>query len=128
GAGGAAPGGGGGGASANSGGGGGGGSAPPAGAAAAIASGKTPTYQGGSGSISVVGGLGIKGNRGEGKAEDNPFGKLFGKDNKNGGDLNFRDPASSKVGDKKDNLFEMISKRYTSVNADKRLLEYELAK
>jgi hypothetical protein len=57
----------------------------------------------------------------------NPFGKLFGKDNGKG-DVNFRGLASQKVGGKNDNLFDMISKRYESVNADKRLMEYELKK
>ncbi|MBC7427923.1 MAG: hypothetical protein H7336_04870, partial [Bacteriovorax sp.] len=112
--------------------GGGGGGAPPAvgsaGGAAAAVQGKTPTYGGGSGSFSVMGGFGINKRKGDGKDEGNPFGKLFGKDGKADSTLNFRDIASQKVGSKGDNLFDMISKRYTSVNADKRLLEYELAK
>lgn len=113
-----------------SGGGGGGTPAAPAqGGVAAAVQGKTPTYSGGAGSISVVGGLGLNKAKGEGKAEDNPFGKLFGKDTPKGtGVVNFRDIASQKVGDKGDNLFDMISKRYSTVAADKRLLEYELAK
>lgn len=112
---------------------GGGGGAPPGapaqGGVAAAVQGKTPTYGGGAGSISVVGGLGLNKAKGDGKAEDNPFGKLFGKDAPKGsGVVNFRDLASVKVGAKGDNLFDMISKRYSSVAADKRLLEYELAK
>lgn len=113
-----------------SGGGGGGTPAAPAqGGVAAAVQGKTPTYSGGAGSISVVGGLGLNKAKGDGKTEDNPFGKLFGKDTPKGtGVVNFRDIASQKVGDKGDNLFDMISKRYSTVAADKRLLEYELAK
>jgi len=111
--------------------GGGGGGAPTApaqGGVAAAVQGKTPTYGGGAGSISVVGGLGLNRAKGD-KAEDNPFGKLFGKDTPKGsGVVNFRDIASQKVGAKGDNLFDMISKRYSNVAADKRLLEYELTK
>ena len=125
-----ASGGGGGGGLGGGGGGGGGGlpSAPAQGGVAAAVQGKTPTYAGGAGSISVVGGLGLNKAKGE-KTEDNPFGKLFGKDTPKGsGVVNFRDIASQKVGAKGDNLFDMISKRYSSVAADKRLIEYELAK
>jgi hypothetical protein len=126
------PSGGGGGGGLGGGGSGGGGGAPPAapaqGGVAAAVQGKTPTYGGGAGSISVVGGLGLNKAKGD-KAEDNPFGKLFGKDAPKGsGVVNFRDIASQKVGAKGDNLFDMISKRYSSVAADKRLLEYELTK
>ena len=114
-----------------SGGGGGGSSiAPPAQASVAAAvQGKTPSYSGGGGSISVVGGLGLNRSKGDGKAEDNPFGKLFGKDKpKESGVVNFRGIASQKVGDKAENLFDMISKRYSTVAADNRLIEYELVK
>lgn len=124
-------GGGGGGFGGGSGGGGGGGAptAPAQGGVSAAVQGKTPTYGGGAGSISVVGGLGLNRAKGDGKAEDNPFGKLFGKDTPKGsGVVNFRDIASQKVGAKGDNLFDMISKRYSNVAADKRLLEYELTK
>ncbi|MEA9356519.1 hypothetical protein SHI21_09905 [Bacteriovorax sp. PP10] len=126
------PSGGGGGGGLGGGGSGGGGGAPPAapaqGGVAAAVQGKTPTYGGGAGSISVVGGLGLNKAKGD-KTEDNPFGKLFGKDAPKGsGVVNFRDIASQKVGAKGDNLFDMISKRYSSVAADKRLLEYELTK
>lgn len=124
-----ASGGGGGGSGGGASGGGGGGSptAAAAGQAAAIA-GRAPSYNGGGGTFSVMGGFGINKKKAEGKTEDNPFGKLFGKDGANKGDVNFRDIASQKVGGKGDNLFDMISKRYSSVNADKRLLEYELKK
>ncbi len=123
-------GGGGGGGGSGAGGGSGGGGAPSAGdkggVSAAIA-GAVPKYEGGGGGISVVGGMGIRGNKKEGGSEENPFGKLFGKDApKNAGVVNFREVAS--VGKKGDNLFDMISKRYNTVTADKRLLEYELAK
>lgn len=126
------PSGGGGGGGLGGGGSGGGGGAPPAapaqGGVAAAVQGKTPTYGGGAGSISVVGGFGLNKAKGD-KAEDNPFGKLFGKDAPKGtGVVNFRDIASQKVGAKGDNLFDMISKRYSSVAADKRLIEYELTK
>ena len=115
----------------SAGGGGGGGSPAGAGAAgqAAAIAGRAPSYGGGGGSFSVMGGFGINKKKSEGKTEDNPFGKLFGKDGaKTGGVVNFRDIASQKVGGKGENLFDMISKRYSNVNADKRLLEYELAK
>lgn len=115
----------------SAGGGGGGGSPAGAGAAgqAAAIAGRAPSYGGGGGSFSVMGGFGINKKKSEGKTEDNPFGKLFGKDGaKAGGVVNFRDIASQKVGGKGENLFDMISKRYSNVNADKRLLEYELAK
>ncbi|WP_185903129.1 hypothetical protein [Bacteriovorax stolpii] len=114
------------------GGGGGGGSGPGTqagsqGGVAAAVQGKTPSYGGGSGSISVMGGFGINKKKAEEKDGENPFGKLFGKDAPKGtGVVNFRDIAS--VGKKGDNLFDMISKRYTSVAADKRLIEYEMAK
>ncbi len=112
------------------GGGGGGGGAPAAAAAgqAAAIAGRAPNYNGGGGSFSVMGGFGINKKKADGKVEDNPFGKLFGKEGTKGGEVNFRDIASQKVGGKGDNLFDMISKRYGSVNADKRLLEYELKK
>ncbi len=122
-------GGGGGGGGASGGGGGGGGNPPQAAqgnSVTAAVQGKTPTYSGGGGSLSVVGGFGINKKQGDGK-EENPFGKLFGKDAPKGaGVVNFRDIAS--VGKKGDNIFDMISKRYGTVAADKRLLEYELAK
>jgi hypothetical protein len=125
--GGAAPGGGGGGASAGS----GSGSNPTpnnaAGGVTAAAAGKAPNYQGGDG-VSVMGGFGINRAKATGKAEDNPFGKLFGKDPKGAGVVNFRDIASQKYGDKKENIFDMISRRYTTVSGDKRLIEYELTK
>ena len=122
-------GGGGGGASGGGGGGGGGNpQAPAQGGVAAAVQGKTPTYGGGSGSISVMGGFGINKKKADAADGENPFGKMFGKDAPKGsGVVNFRDIAS-KVGGKGDNIFDMISKRYTSVAADKRLLEYELAK
>lgn len=107
----------------SSGGGAGGGEAGPQ----AIAQSKSPKYDGGGGSLSMMGGFGINKAKTQAKDEGNPFGKLFDKEGaKNAGTVNFRDLAS--VGGKKDNIFDMISKRYSSVNADKRLLEYELAK
>jgi hypothetical protein len=125
-------GGGGGGSGGGASGGGGGGAPPPAGSPGGVSpaiGGKAPTYAGGSGSFSVMGGFGINKKRSADGKEENPFGKLFGKDGPKGNGLvNFRDIASQKVGSKGDNLFDMISKRYSSVNADKRLLEYELAK
>lgn len=85
--------------------------------------GKAPSYHGGG--FSMMGGLGIKSAK---KTADsgNPLSGLFNK-NKEGGDkvVNFRGPASTNVGNKSDNLFNMISNRYSSVNTDKRLLEYE---
>ena len=108
--------------------GGGGGGAPNAGdkgGVQAAVPGAVPKYEGGG--ISVVGGMGIRGTKKDNATDENPFGKLFGKDApKNAGVVNFREVAS--VGRKGDNIFDMISKRYSSVSADKRLLEYELAK
>lgn len=112
------------------GGGGGGGTpqAPQQGGVAAAVQGKTPTYGGGDGSISLMGGFGINKKKGDEKEGDNPFSKMFGKDAPKGtGVVNFRDIAS-KVGGKGDNLFDMISKRYSAVSSDKRLIEYELTK
>ncbi len=127
-------GGGGGGSGAGGGGSGGGGSSGGAAGAAQDGAGGNvaaggPKYSDASG-FSVVGGFGINNKqKKEGGSDDNPFGKLFGKDAPKGaGVVNFRDIASQKVGDKSDNIFEMISKRYTNVAADKRLIEYELTK
>lgn len=110
---------------------GGGGGPSPGGAAPSSAQGaipaRAPAYIGGGG-FSVVGGFGINKKKDAAKNEENPFGKLFAKDEKGNGLVNFREPASKKVGNQSDNIFDMISKRYSSVNADKRLLEYELAK
>ncbi len=127
-------GGGGGGGSAGGGGGGGGGGSSGGGAPAGasepggnVAAGG-PKYSEGNG-FSVIGGFGINKQKKEGGSDENPFGKLFGKDSPKGnGVVNFRDIASQKVGDKTDNIFDMISKRYTNVAADKRLIEYELTK
>lgn len=96
------------------------------GVAQAVAS-KVAGYSGGDG-FSVTGGLGIKGKKSGEKSEENPFGKLFGKDGAKASDVNFRDIASTKVGAKGDNIFEMISKRYGAVSSEKRLVEYELAR
>jgi uncharacterized membrane protein YgcG len=129
---GAAPSGGGGGGGGGSGGGGsgggGGGAQAPAGATSGAIAGKAPSYAGGSGTLSMMGGFGINKSKSTAKDDGNPFGKLFGKDKKSD-TMNFgRDPASTKVGSKGDNIFDMISKRYSSVNSDKRLIEYELTK
>ena len=75
----------------------------------------------------MMGGYGMKGKTAA-KDDANPFGKLFNKDGRSGAIDFGRSPASQKVGSKNDNLFEMISKRYTTVNTDKRLIEYEIMK
>lgn len=128
----AAGGGGGGGGGGGSLGGGGGGGAPGgqgnAGGVSAAIGGKAPAYNGGSGFSIVGNGSGLRNNKGKDAKEENPFGKLFGKNNATNGALNFRDPASQKVGNKGDNIFDMISKRYTTVSGEKRLIEYESAK
>ncbi len=114
-----------------SGGGGGGGvpGAQPQGGVTAAIGGKVPNYNGGSLSVFGSGGGGLNRSKSMAKTDGNPFGSLFNKDGNKNGTINFRDPASAKsVGTKGDNLFDMISKRYTTVNSDKRLLEYELAK
>jgi hypothetical protein len=77
----------------------------------------------------MMGGFGINKAKSGAKDEGNPFGKLFNKEGNKSGAIDFgRAPASQKVGTKTDNLFEMISKRYTNVSGEKRLIEYELTK
>jgi hypothetical protein len=76
----------------------------------------------------MMGGYGINKNKSGSKDDSNPFGKLFNKDGNKSGVLDFKGRAPASVGTKGDNLFEMISKRYETVSADKRLIEYELAK
>ncbi len=130
--GGGATGGGGGGGGSGGGAGGGGGGAPagqgsPGGVSAAIG-GKAPAYNGGSGFSLLGGGNGLRNNKAKGEKEENPFGKLFGKNANNNGTVNFRGIASQNVGSKGDNIFDMISKRYSTVNGEKRLIEYEAAK
>ncbi|MBI2520877.1 MAG: hypothetical protein HYV97_10685 [Bdellovibrio sp.] len=82
-------------------------------------------YEGGGAKLAYGGGAG--GGKSSGKAgEENPFAKLFGKKDGEGGDstLDFgRGPAS--VGSQGANIFGMISNRYQQVNGSKRLLEYE---
>lgn len=125
-------GGGGGGGSAGGGAGGGGGGGAPAaqnqGGVSAAIGGRPPTYNGGSGFSLVGGGNGLRAKKAGSEKEENPFGKLFGKNNNANGTVNFREIASQKVGSKGDNIFDMISKRYSTVAGDKRLIEYELAK
>ncbi len=88
---------------------------------------KAPSYGGGAGSLSMMGGFGINKSKATAKDDANPFGKLFAADAKKSNSIDFgRSPASQKVGTKGDNLFEMISKRYVNVNSEKRLLEYEM--
>lgn len=122
-------GGGGGGGGGSSGGGGGGapGAQNPGGTSAAIA-GRAPSYGGGSGTLSMMGGFGINKSKSGAKDDGNPFGKLFNKDGNKSGVINFQGRSPASVGNKGDNLFDMISKRYTTVNSDKRLIEYELTK
>jgi hypothetical protein len=121
--------GGGGGGSAGGGGGGGGGGLPSSqgggGVSAAIA-GRAPAYNGGSGFSILNGGGGLRGGK-KSEKEDNPFSKMFGKNANANGAVNFRDIAS-KPGSKSDNIFDMISNRYSKVSTEKRLLEYEVAK
>jgi len=130
--GGGASGGGGGGGGSGGGAGGGGGGAPAGqgsqGGVSAAVGGKPPAYNGGSGFSLLGGGNGLRNNKGKGEKEENPFGKLFGKNANNNGTVNFRGIASQNVGSKGDNIFDMISKRYSTVNGEKRLIEYEAAK
>ena len=98
------------------------------GSTSAAIQGKTPTYGGGNGTLSMMGGFGINKNKGNAKDDSNPFGKLFNKDGNKSGVLNFEGRSPASVGNKGDNIFEMISKRYINVSADKRLIEYELTK
>lgn len=87
-----------------------------------VGSSKKIGYSGGAGSLSYRGG-GSKRTR-KAKAK-NPFGNLFGKKGKKkGGVMNFRGMAS-KIGPKNGSIFNMISKRYSSVTKDKRLEEYQ---
>ena len=123
---------GGGGGGSSGGGGGGGGGAPAAGTAGGASSaiaGKAPSYGGGGGTLSMMGGLGSMKAKTAAKDDGNPFGKLFNKDTNKSGAIDFgRSPTFQKVGNKTDNIFDMISKRYTNVSNDKRLIEYEIAK
>lgn len=124
-------GGGGGGGSAGGGGGGGGAASGAAGAQQAVAgsSGKMPLYSGGGGGVSIMGGLGIKNGKKTADSSVNPFANLMGKDKASPDKvLNFGGRSPASVGTKGDNLFDMISKRYGTVNNDKRLLEYEEVK
>jgi hypothetical protein len=83
---------------------------------------------GGSGAGSLAyGGGGGSGTR-KPASNENPFADMMKGKNAGGGELNFRDPASSGVGDKSRSLFNMISTRYSVVNKDKRLAEYVEAK
>ena len=106
------------------GGGGGEGGGAPGGGGGAGGS-KDYSYAGGGAKLAYGGGAG--GGRSSGKpGEENPFAKLFGKKEGEGGDstLDFgRGPAS--VGSQGANIFGMISNRYQQVNGSKRLLEYE---
>lgn len=125
--------GGGGGGSGGGGVGGGGSGAPPSaqqtGGVSSAIQGKAPTYGGGAGTLSMMGGHGINKSQTKTADDGNPFGKLFNKDVNKSGSIDFgRNPASQKVGTKGADLFEIISKRYSSVNNDKRLLEYEMIK
>ncbi len=55
----------------------------------------------------------------------NPFASMFKKNKgSSNGTLNFRDPAA--IANKSNDIFKMISKRYSNVAKDKRLMEYEL--
>lgn len=111
-----------------SGGGGSGGGAPGGqaqGGTSAAIQGRTPSYGGGSGTLSMMGGLGINKSKSTAKDDGNPFGKLFNKDGNKSGTVNFANRTPASVGTKGDNLFDMISKRYTTVSSDKRLIEYE---
>ena len=126
----ATPGGGGGGGGGPSGGGGGGGGGnvtpgTPGGTSLAVA-GKVPSY--GGGGFSILGGLGMK-NAKKTADNGNPFGNMFDKkaaaDNKS---VSFRGPASTNVGNKGDDLFKMISDRYSWANQQKLMLEYEETK
>lgn len=125
-----AGGGGGGGSGGGVGGGGGGGvpGAQPQGGTSAAIQGRTPTYGGGTGTLSMMGGYGINKKNATAKDDSNPFGKLFNKDGNKSGVVNFQGRSPANVGNKGDNIFDMISKRYTTVSSDKRLLEYELTK
>ncbi len=110
------------------GGGSGGGAAGAGGATSSAISSRAPTYGGGGGTLSMMGGFGINKVKSSAKDDANPFGKLFAKESAKSGVLDLGRSPASKLGGKGDNLFDMISNRYSSVNSDKRLLEYELAK
>jgi hypothetical protein len=122
----------------NAGGGGGGGGAsagsgpgglpqaqPQGGVSSAIGGGKKESYTAGGG-ISMLGGRGSMAAAKKGNESGNPFSGLMDKKgpaaDKN---VNFRGPASVDVGNKGDNIFNMISKRYGWANDQKLMLEYE---
>lgn len=70
-----------------------------------------------------LGRVGGRGRFGSKKSKTkNPFSKLLSKNKPKNGVLNFRGPAQIGKGG---SIFKMISKRYSSVNAKKRLLQYK---
>lgn len=84
-------------------------------------------YSRGTGAIRGSGGRGAQGGRNsEGKAE-NPFAALFGAENANGANLNFREGASEEgqINMPDTSIFEIISGRYMAVHQNDRLLQYE---
>ncbi|OUR97160.1 hypothetical protein A9Q84_12600 [Halobacteriovorax marinus] len=110
--------------------GGGGASAPSNGSAKSGGGGGSKPYVGSSKKLGYSGGGGSLSYRGGSKRtrkakSANPFANLFGKKGKKkGGVMNFRGMAS-KIGPKNGSIFNMISKRYSSISKDERLEEYK---
>lgn len=110
--------------------GGGGASAPANGSARTGGAGGSKPYVGSSKKVKYSGGSGLSFSSGSSRRAKkakaaNPFSSLFGKKSaKKNGVLNFRGVASG-VGKKNGSIFQMISKRYSAVNKDNRLLEYQ---
>lgn len=85
-------------------------------------------YSRGTGAIRAGGGMGAQGRRGsEGDGSENPFAGLFGKENPEGANLNFRGSASEEgeINSPDTSIFQIISDRYIAVHGNDRLLMYE---
>lgn len=85
-------------------------------------------YSRGTGAIRAGGGRGAQGRRGaEGDGSENPFAGLFGKENPEGANLNFRGSASEEgeINSPDTSIFQIISDRYIAVHGNDRLLMYE---
>lgn len=85
-------------------------------------------YSRGTGAIRAGGGRGAQGSRGaEGDGSENPFAGLFGKENPEGANLNFRGSASEEgeINSPDTSIFQIISDRYIAVHGNDRLLMYE---
>jgi hypothetical protein len=88
---------------------------------------KTASYTGVTAGVSMSGGGRAPASNNKDKPE-NPFANMFGKGAGGSDALNFRGVASNDIGAKGGSVFDMISRRYSNVQEQKRLLEYQLVK